>query len=162
MKTQQKRCSRKMQHIVCVWTREGRHFSLFYTDSVPSCLDWMLDALCASHPNIIRPKPTMWFWFRMYGTHECPVDVSLLSGPPRGKKTLCSHRAEGGDTEREHQYRASRKLCFARYSLLHFGFFLLPAVLLMFLYLQHSEKQRNILPNSVDILTGPHKVRGAM
>lgn len=42
------------------------------------------------------------------------------------------------------------------------AFFLLPAVLLMFLYLQHSEKQRNILPNSADILTGPHKVRGAM
>ena len=57
-------------------------------DSVPTYLDWMLDALYSSHPNIIRAKPTMWFQFRMWRTHAWPVDVSLRSGPPWGKITF--------------------------------------------------------------------------
>lgn len=37
----------------------------FSYDSVPMYPDWMPDALYASHPNIIRAKPTMWFRLRM-------------------------------------------------------------------------------------------------
>lgn len=75
--------------VVSLWgERERTLFFLFSTDSVPTYLDWMWDALYASHPNIIRAKPTMWFQFRMWRTHAWPVDVSLLSGPPWGKITF--------------------------------------------------------------------------
>lgn len=81
--------------------REGSLFSLFFIDSVPTCLDWMLDALYASHPNIIMAK-SMWFWFRMCGTHAWPVDVSLLSGPPWGKITFSALTELKVETEKKY------------------------------------------------------------
>lgn len=73
---------------VNLWGVRQDPFFCFSIDSVPTYLDWMLDALYASHPNIIRARPAMWFESRMWGTHAWPVDVSLLSGPPWGKITF--------------------------------------------------------------------------
>lgn len=55
-------------------------------NSVSTYLDWILDALYASHPNII--KPTMWFKFSVWQRHALPVDVSPPSASPWGKITF--------------------------------------------------------------------------
>lgn len=85
---------------LCVTLRVKREGLLFLSskNSVPTYPRLDVIALYASHPNIIRAKPTMWFG------SECEerMDVPLLSGPTWGGITVCVLTEPKVETQRKY------------------------------------------------------------
>ena len=81
------RLSVRLVHPVCVCTpyrKKSLFLSSFSINSLSTYLDWKLDALDASHPNIITANPPCGFLENVWNAYRYHIDVSLFLLPSFG------------------------------------------------------------------------------